>query len=625
MNRVVFSNVRFLKNNAQDGGGFYGYYDNTALDFTSCTFYHNIARDGGGGFFLYQNNLRMTLTNCLFDGNVAELQGGGIETRSNEYFTVIGCTFTNNTSVRYDGGGINFGIDNKYSLIANSVFVKNIAAVDGGGVFYGANNYFFNIRNSSFSYNFANNYGGAVAMRSNNLNGKYRECMFFSNGAGVAGGAIHSALRNSNLDMENFAFESNEAHSYGGGIYFGSDHKNITISSGWIFGSVAQHGAGIYVSQFNTNFIIVNIIFKDNSAGVNGGGLILHANLVSVTDCMFTYNFAGTDGGGLIVGEASVGSSHAVTLSNCTFNENTAQNNHGGFFVSNRHGVLLMDSVFSENHAKYGAGGGMSIYLSTNVRIKRTKVIMNDCLLGGGGVNLFGIENITIHNSSIDDNRAIRGAGGGIRTQMTAGMRLLEMFITGNFALTEGGGMHLSGVEIQRLDIKSDIIIEDSIIDGNIAGEGSGSAIWVTTSHVELYRNSFSKNRAPNGGGTLFWMFSSGMHEPTSMGNIWSATNYGLYGSKWATEATHLNLNRDDMSFDLGNPLNVTIYDAEVPHFTASLADYYEQMISNNNLTMVDISVPSNSECTDYQNRYNVSAYVAGIYSSFLMQCAGFL
>jgi hypothetical protein len=456
------------------------------------------------------------------------------------------------------------------------------------------------------------NYGGAISMRSNNLNGKFTRLIFTANVAGVAGGAIHSALRNSNMLMTEISVIANTARSYAGGIYFGNDHKNMSMVGGRIADNSAQNAGGIYVSQFNTNFKIAQLIFVNNYAKVDGGGLIVYANLIFITDCVFIENYADNNCGGLYVGEASLGDTHSISLSNCSFVENTAYDSHGGLQITDRHGVTISSSNFEENHAKVGVGGGLTISACTAVYVENTNIVGNDCFLGGAGLNLLGIENFTVFNAIIDNNRAIRGVGGGMRTQMTSGLQLLNVSMTQNFAYTEGGGMHVSGVQIQHLNMASDTLIRDSIIDNNIASEGSGSAIWISRCFLEVMGNSFSNNRASKGGGTLYWSHSSGMAEPTSSGNLWSTSNYGLYGSKWATEATQFFITRDDDSFSVTNPLNVTAYDTEIPYFLVSLVDFYGQLIMNNNQTMVDISVPSYSECTDYQHRYNLSAYVAG-------------
>lgn len=613
MNRVVLRNVLFQNNKARfDGAGFYAYYDNTGIDLFDCVFINNYAGVNGGGLGLHQNNLRLTMTNCLFENNVAEGEGGAAKTGANEYFVVIGCTFKNNTALTMDGGAINFGIDNRVALISDSVFIGNKAAVDGGAIFFGANNHYFTIGNNTFISNSAGNYGGALSLRSNNNNGRIRSCIFKRNTAGAAGGAIHSALRNSDADMTDLVFEFNSGMSYAGGIYFGNDHNNVTVSGGKLLGNFAHAGAGIFVSQFNTNFFITRLVFEKNYAKNSGAGMIMNANFVNIRHCVFLRNSADMDVGGLLVGEASLGNVDGLTISNCSFIENSGQNNHGGLQIGNRNGVEVSDCLISHNHAKTGSGGGVSLYFCTDVTISTTTVVGNDCLLGGAGINLVGIQNITLFNSTLKSNRATRGAGGGMRSQVTADLFISNVHVIQNYAYTEGGGMHMSGVQLPTINVRSSVLLEDSTVHENIAAEGSGSAFWVSKCRVKLRRNDFGWNRAPKGGGTLFWMYSSGMSEPESSGNVWSVTNYGLYGSKWATEGTHLNVYRNEKILNLENPLNVTSYDDEIPRFYVAIADYYEQLIVTNNQTTVDVAVPSNSICTDYQQRQNLSAYVAG-------------
>ena len=526
---------------------------------------------GGGAFFLYQNNVRMAMFDCHFEGNVAGLQGGAIESRANEYFSIQRCMFINNMCEIGEGGAVNFVIDNTFSTIFDSMFIGNHAAMDGGALFYGSNNNFLTLRNNTFLKNTALNYGAGISIRSNNGNGKFTQLTFEFNVAGVAGGAIHSALRNSNLLMSAFVMESNSATSYAGGMYFGNDHTNITLASGLIYQSQARNGAGIYVSQFNTNIKLNQLTFLQNHALVDGGGLIIQANFVTIQDCVFMENDAENNCGGMCISEASYDDLHSVNIDNCSFIENTGNNNHGGLQIEHRDGVYVTNSVFKDNHAVAGIGGGMSISSSSDVVIDETHIVGNDCLMGGAGLNVLALINFTVKNSVIDNNRAIRGTGGAMRTQMTSGLRMQNVSMTQNFALVEGGGMHISGVEIQLLNFRSSVIIEDSFINNNIASEGSGSAIWITKCYLEMNRNYFSWNRAPNGGGTLFWSYSSGMDEPTSSGNTWDSTNYGLYGSKWATEGNHLVISRDEDELSIHSALNITTYNSPIPFFLVTI------------------------------------------------------
>ena len=611
-NRVVFTNVTFINNFAGDGGGFYGYYDNTAIDFIDCKFIDNMARDGGGGFFLYQNNERMQLLNCLFEGNEAGWQGGAVESRTNDKFRIEGCRFLFNSCNLNEGGGVNFGIDNGELSVSYSTFIGNYATTDGGGLYLGANNFNFIISDNTFLENIADNYGGGMAFRSNNLRGSLARCTFRNNRATVAGASIHSALRNSDMKMTNMSFHHNIAASYAGGVYFGNDHSNITFKEGYFEGSRAQDGAALYVGQFNTDFDFSGLIFESNTANVKGGAVIVYANKFTISDSEFYNNIAAAECGGLYIGEASMGSSHSVVIRNCTFIGNTGSNNHGALEILDRQGVRVSDSYFERNHATAGVGGAITIGTSSNVKVEGVTVYDNDCLAGGGAFNILGVDQLTISNCTIEKNRAIKGAGGAMRTQMTSGLRILSVSMNNNYAYTEGGAMHLSGVEIALLNFSSDVVIEDSIIDNNYVALGSGSAIWISQCYLEVNRNSFSFNRAPMGGGTLYWMVSSGMAEPTSSGNHWSLTNYGLYGSKWATEAIQFDIMSEDQHISESNPLNVTDYDAAISLFTISLVDFYGQLIRNDNKSTVDVTVESNTMCTDYMDRYNVSGYVAG-------------
>ena len=126
----------------------------------------------------------------------------------------------------------------------------------------------------------------------------------------------------------------------------------------------------------------------------------------------------------------------------------------------------------------------------------------------GGAVGAFGLPVLTVADAVIIGNTAT-DRGGGIAVDGGAGvgpfLTVQRTVIDGNTAATSGGGIHLGGSNV--------VILEDSTIRGNTAGEGGG--IYDNESSpiatLAIRGTTISGNTASFGGGglNLFEVFDS--------------------------------------------------------------------------------------------------------------------
>lgn len=223
-------------------------------------------------------------------------------------------------------------------------------------------------------------------------------CRLEFNAAVEDGGAIYA--RNAGLTVEGTTFANNSSERRGG--------------------AVRVEGGTATVSQCQ---------FEDNVSFTRGGGLsVVFANL-SLTDTSFRDN-SSDDGGAL----DTDGTSSYITVSRCSFSDNTATGSGGAAFVLGWSAAFL-DTTFEENHGEHGGGlwagqtqltvsgctfkhnraagdGGGVCASRTRVDIRGTTFRDNESFASGAGVAISSGSG-TITNSLFAENEALAGRGGG--------------------------------------------------------------------------------------------------------------------------------------------------------------------------------------------------------------------
>lgn len=179
---------------------------------------------------------------------------------------------------------------------------------------------------------------------------------------------------------------------------------------------------------YNTNTTSKNIpipkLYIDQLAFIsfisNGNGSILCTNnsiIVTLSNCVFANNTA--NNGGSIYINNTINST--ITISDCLFSNNKA-NTYGGaiYFESNIFSINIVSSKFYDNTATIG-GGAIFLYSNTkNIKILDTEFKSNKQLktsttpvLGGGAIYFLNDlhELIYIYNSTFISNTAASFGG----------------------------------------------------------------------------------------------------------------------------------------------------------------------------------------------------------------------
>lgn len=305
-------------------------------------------------------------TDCAFQGNV-------VGVRAWQGTTFRSCLFSGNKtaiSVYWDGRAVDTPV-----LVDGCTFLNNVNDAagpnsgSGGGVYINANMR-ATITSSIFKGNSALN-GGAVYSGGPTLT--MANCIFGGdnaadgNTATSSGGAVHGSV----IQATACTFRNNRAGVNGGGLSGGS----VTINGGIFANNTAAAdsdggGGGLAVSGSST---VTGVTFTGNTAATGKGGGALALATANFTDCTFSGNTAqsggGLDGNGRIV--------------NSIFSGNHAQYGAGAYWARQNLTSDIVHSVFYGNAASWYGGGFYSLYA-----ISATNTIFSDNTAGYGDMDV---------------------------------------------------------------------------------------------------------------------------------------------------------------------------------------------------------------------------------------------
>lgn len=249
----------------------------------------------------------------------------------------------------------------------------------------------------------------------------------------------------------------------------------FTVAAGNANGTTDTQGGGLYNSQSDT--IIQNVTFSENTAKLTGGGMHNQQSNPIVSNVIFITNWAGV-GGGMFNDTSS------PVLTDVQFIKNSAYLG-GGMRNMYDSSPSLTRVIFSQNSA--GVGGGMGNYLNSNPILADVIFVENTSTewagLGGGMHNEESSPVLT--NVTFDRNIAIYG--GGIRNDQSNPI-LINVTFSGNSA-TSGGGEY---------DFSSSPAILNSTFTGNSA-TNQGGGIFNTSLPVQIDNTILWGNTAPDG------------------------------------------------------------------------------------------------------------------------------
>ena len=609
----IWKQVNFIDNEAKHYGGainFEARGGGATAEFYNSKFYGNKSGNLGGAIY---NGITLSITNSIFGaegddkGNTSKANGGAIYSSGN--LTITGSQFINNSATGitgqtvYGGAISNTGelnINNSVfkgnsvgssgmaghggainqngssATITNSSFESNISTTDGGAIRLGYNTN-VTISATEFIKNHTSNYGGAIcgsesidtitnsifkqnsaayggAIGKSGGTTTINDSIFESN-SGNLGGALY-AFSQATYNINNSTFSKNEASGNGGAIYNTSSTINIADS---VFDSNHSANNGAAISNYGT-MTVKNSVFKNNdsyySAIFNNGTLDIISE--SGKSTIFTGNNSEQYGGAVTNANGQTLTFTANAGSSLLFENNTAAMGGGAINNTESGSSVVINGAagslieFNNN----SAGFGSAIYNTRNFNITADTIkFVGNTTLDSGSTSPSGNHDGTIYNSgtmAIDANSAIfvgntATRGGAIYN--TGTLSLNNGYFKGNSALDGGAVQNYNG----------NIVISNSIFEGNTATAGYGGALYNQNGNVTLINTSFYDNKAHSSSaivnyGTLNIIADDGISEfkgnLRSNGNIYRAISNGS-----STLSTVVNLNA-------GNNGRIAFYDA---------------------------------------------------------------
>jgi hypothetical protein len=249
-----------------------------------------------------------------------------------------------------EGRGFHFHTGEDTTAVVYGVMIVNAAADSGAGVFC-QNGSGPKLDDCLFMENEAGSIGGGLCVVGSSP--VVRNCYFDSNsapgtGARAGQGGAAACIAGSVVTVSGTQFVENRADGIGGGLY--ARGSQITFASCEFHGNqlttYGNNGAGVYVQQCN-NSSFSDCVFEDNGGleAVVGGGMDITESAVTVTGCSFIDNTAGSAGAVHISNESST-----CILEGCTFAGNVGTwSAAGAIQVLSDAGVLITKCTFVDN------------------------------------------------------------------------------------------------------------------------------------------------------------------------------------------------------------------------------------------------------------------------------------
>ena len=191
-------------------------------------------------------------------------------------------------------------------------------------------------------------------------------------------GAAVYITQTGTMVMTGGAIDHNTTLQHGGGAI--TNYGSLTITGGSITNNTAKASGGAIWS--NTGVSISGATISGNTASGDGAGVCIRGGQSTITNATISGNTASGSnyGGGISI------TGGALTMSGVTVSGNTAGSNGGGLYTEVS--VTLNDCVFTGNKANNGSGGGVYMPGGITVNLNGGTFTGNTATQNGGGVHV---------------------------------------------------------------------------------------------------------------------------------------------------------------------------------------------------------------------------------------------
>ena len=302
-------------------------------------------------------------------------------------------------------------------------------------------------------------------------------------------------------------------------------------------------------------------------AAANQGGAIDCSNAVlTISRSTFQRNEATTgDGGALRLDRC------ATALNAVTFDGNRAAMNGGAVAGSLERLSVSDGSVFRDNHATYGRGGGVDWASAEEASFSDSRFEVNSARTSGGGLHLNEVSLVLVASTTFDGNStsASDSSGGGFHA-IAGTVDLDAVTMTLNHAGAYGGGFAATNCDVTAMASHAEqnhaddlggagflnggtLMLSDSAVHDN-TGVNGGGGLTVQIADLTLARTSLDRNESAGGpGGALLTIESNvGLERVDLRGNV-ALMGGGLFMSGPGTQTVrHSVFQENEAVFDGG-------------------------------------------------------------------------
>jgi len=348
--------------------------------------------------------------------------------------------------------------------------------------------------------------------------------------------------------------------------------RNCLVRDNW----AAHHGA---VNDHAWSSVFESCTFRNNVAGHEGAGLLVHAGSAVVSNCLFEGNSVGFtvnrgEGGGAWVGhdaDPTCPAQHQTVFTECVFRGNHTRHRGGGAFGAQTSAPRFIGCTFDDNTSDFLGGGAymdaahtdapstfISCTFSDNTAAAAgggafaPRGSFTDCTFThnsaptGGGIYVVTPGPLFVQSSIFIGNVAVGDTGGGGGIYVAADGTIRNCVFRGNVTDFNGGGVYNLGNELTVTD--STFIDNEARLGGGILmyfGDAqqltdcrfrgntalTGGGVYTVGSPTTLVNCEFSGNQATDlGGGILLnydnlWMINCTVHGNTATqgGGMWTS------------------------------------------------------------------------------------------------------
>ena len=339
--------------------------------------------------------------------------------------------------------------------------------------------------------------------------------------------------------------------------FYGTYNSDIAIDGLRLTGgSVTDNGGALFADNMQGNWLITDSVISGNNALIDGalrkdGGAIYlkgsdgdayQSINVTITNNTFTNNTASSEGGAMYIYPPTKTTSN-ITVTNNTVSQNTSYGRGGGIRL-NSYGMggeyIINNNTITDNYIENRGGAGLYIYFEYGgkVTIENNRITGNyntnpdEAGDNGGGIVYNGYSNsIDITGNTISNNGNYNGGGMYIQADNGSALNVSGNNITGNCAISSGGGIYANSG-----DVDSSTNIKDNEISGNGAAKMLGATSYTATVNgggvyaeygVKLYVNSNNiynnTGTSGNGGAQLYYDAAPPVLDGTS--NWWGGAS----------------------------------------------------------------------------------------------------